>query len=445
MVDEPVEPEAVFDLKSITSEEDESKLEKKISSALKRIKEIIAEKEQEGHDVSDLTELYRQCGNVFASDDLYTAVHYLESIQAVIDKMPAEEVGFALDDIDDDVFDGTIEVGGLDDGVVVLEEKPPEDVDHFELEDKPKMGDKEKAIHALESAKSAITDADEDGYDTARPKKLLREARPLYEARDFKAVIDKVREVEREILRIKGHSEKEIEELLGELPVDEPAEGPADKKDITAEERATLSEMINKTWVRFKEAEKYGIDTGKYKIALEKAKSKRTFKEASAMVEAVGKEVKDKLSSYHAEQHEKASNRFHYVRSEIQGAAKLGIDVAPYQQMLDRASSSISRSDYDDAMFTMDKCLGNLKVATDAAQAQAQAQAGATVDESVIKIQPVWDADDDEPEEPHVQAEQKGLTDEERLKILEDRFILGEISEASYRELKDKLLQRMGR
>ena len=65
----------------------------------------------------------------------------------------------------------------------------------------------------------------------------------------------------------------------------------------------------------------------------------------------------------------------------------------------------------------------------------------------------MWEPDEDDevegaspPTEGSKEEPSKdGLTDAKRLEILEDRFILGEVSETSYRELKEKLLKRMER
>ena len=200
--------------------------------------------------------------------------------------------------------------------------------------------------------------------------------------------------------------------------------------------------MINKIWVNLREAETYGIDTTGYKDRLEQARSRRTFAEASSIVEDVRENLKSKLSSFHDIQHDRASNMYHYVRSEILGASKLGMDVTDYQSMLDRASSSISRSNYSEAITTMESCLEKLKAA--AGGGSTQGTAGATVGGGAKKPEPVWEPDDDDEQGlPDGTEGTREFTDAERLKILEDRFILGEVSEESYRELKSKLVARM--
>jgi hypothetical protein len=480
---EPKESEDI-DFDDIFDEEDDSVLAEKISSSLKKIKQIISDKEEEGNDVSEIQELYIQCGNVFASDDLYTATHYIESIEKMLKKLSSEESEAQRKDEIDDLFDeaptdeeatgaGASEsdkepvggsepresVQGFDNGVVVVEEQT-EPIDDWELEDKPEIGDKEKAIHALESAKTAIIDADGDGFDTSTAKKVFRQARPLYESKHFQQVIDNAREVEREVLRIKGLSEHEIQEILGEPTRKSPGQEAEEvtEEKMTDDQRKRLLEMINKIWVLFKEASEHGLDTGTYKDLLERAKRKRTFSKAKKMVEAVEEEVKEKLHTHLAEQHNTAANMFHHVRSEIQGAAKLGIEVQPYKDMLDTASTAISLTHYDDAVITLERCLAELKSAKSSVQTQAQATTGA----SPYKHEPVWDEDEEElPEDLGMKSARRAdakkpdlgvadkvhddLTDEKRLELLEDRFILGEISEATYRDLKEGILKRMGK
>jgi hypothetical protein len=200
-----------------------------------------------------------------------------------------------------------------------------------------------------------------------------------------------------------------------------------------------------------REAERYKLDTSPYKTKLDNAKSRRSYSEARHIVTTVTKELKQTLSEYETEQHNLASNRFHQVRSEILGSEKLGIDVKPYNDMLDIASSAISRSNYEFAMITMDNCLKELAEAAASKTGTTQATTGATSPSS--KSEPVWESDeDDETASTSTKgagrksaAVKNGLTDEKRLEILEDRFILGEVSETAYRELKEKLLKRMGR
>jgi hypothetical protein len=346
---------------------------------------------------------------------------------------------------DGEIVQGLEQKQAPPDEEVVILDKSDSAGDQWELEEKPKMGEKEKAIHALESAKTAITDADEDGYDTETAKNLFRQARPLYESADFLGVIDKIREVEREILRIKGHSENEIEEILGESSETRPSsDGP-----MSNDERNELNEAINKVWVKFKEAERYKLDTADYKTRLEHAKSRRTYSEARRIVDEVNGELTKVVSDFESEQHSIASNKFHQVRSEILGAHKHGIDVQPFNEMLDTASSAISRSNYEYAMITMETILKELSEAAASTSAAAQTTAGASSPKQ--KTEPVWDPDEDEessktgPPGAEAVPAKNGLTDEKRLEILEDRFILGEVSEDAYKELKEKLLKRMGR
>jgi hypothetical protein len=436
-------------IQEIVSGGDDKLAAQKISEALRKIKDVISDREAEGYDITELSELYRQCGNVFALDDFYTAAHYLERIQELLDSAPkireGDEPGIQTGS-EGSVQELEYELSDSDADVVVLDE-PAASGDRWEIDDKPKMGEKEKAIHALEAAKTSITNADEDGYDTETAKNLFRQARPLYESKNFLAVVDKIREVEREILRIKGHSEHEIEELLGETADFEP------EKDhpMSPEERNELNETVSKVWVMLREAERYKLDTSPYKTKLDNAKSRRSYSEARHIVTTVTKELKQTLSEYETEQHNLASNRFHQVRSEILGSEKLGIDVKPYNDMLDIASSAISRSNYEFAMITMDNCLKELAEAAASKTGTTQATTGATSPSS--KSEPVWESDeDDETASTSTKgagrksaAVKNGLTDEKRLEILEDRFILGEVSETAYRELKEKLLKRMGR
>lgn len=474
-----------FRIEEIVDEEDEAVLETRISKALKQVKNILAEKDGLGFDVTELQELYRQCGNVFAADDFYTATHYLERIKELLDELegkepetgedvevpeivqapsvPVRDVGSTDTDFDGiDDLDDLDKNESYDDDVVVVKKKK-EPIDEWDILDKPEMGEKEKAVQALESAKSAIMDADGDGYDMTNAKKLFKDARPLYESQRFNEVVDKVKEVEREVLKAKGHSETEIEEILGETleedgtGKDEISDKPehavsgSDFEKMSNDERNELIGMINKVWIPLREASRYNLDITAFEDLLEQAKNKESFQQAKVLVESVDTEVKAKLSKYKNEQHDKASNMFHYLRSEIQSATKLDIDVQPFRDQLDDASTGISLGNYENAIEIMNQCLDELKTATKTVAETGQV----TAEKASTKSQPVWDTDDEDeddfPEETErttksgssEESTKKELTDEKRLEILEDRFILGEISEKSYRELKDSILKRL--
>jgi hypothetical protein len=466
---EDTQPEIsiILEIDDIVSEDNEEQQGKKIGSTLKKLKKVVIARSEKGYDVTELEEMYRQCGNVFASDDMYTATHYLESIQTILEKMLQADQKVKVTGKDappdrgseilaEDRFGGEVEddLGSSAEGSVTVEDRTKTElVEDWEMEDEPEMGDKEKAIQALESAKRAITDADGDGFDISGAKRMFQKARPLYETGTFSDVIEIATEVEREVMRAKGLSEHEIKEIIGDMSreragIKAEPEDIDEGKGLSNEERRELIGMINKVWIPLREATRYGLDISGFEDLLEQAKSKRSFHQARVLVESVETEVKNKLDSYKNEQHDKASNMFHYIRSEILSAGKSGLDISQYQLMQDRASRSISLGDYEDAIGTMERCLTELKTAEQTAQGQVQETAAE--DASSRKSDLVWDADDEEEEgtmpEPEGAAkvdEKDELTDEKRLKILEDRFILGEISEDSYRDLKNSILDRM--
>jgi len=410
---------------------------KKISDDLATTKKLIEEKNREGFDTTGIRDLYRQCGNVFASGDILTASHYLERIHEELDGLSST----GIVDSEAAIPSGDATAFGLKSArtVEVKGDKVPGDSesrsDKWEIDAKPKLDDKEKAIHALESAKNSIIEADENGYDSESAKIIFRSARPLYESGNFKGVLDKIREVEREILRIKGHNEHEIEEILGEeTDIDFSSDA-----DMTPEERRILNDMISKVWVMLKEADRYKLETTKYKDRLDYAKSRRTFREAKKIVDLANKEIKKYLSDYESEQHNISSNKFHHVRSEILRAQKLGIDLKPYNDMLDIASSAISRSNYEYALLTMENCLKELAAAKEAQTTSASSVANGSV--TKLKSEPEWESDDGEYEKS-VGSGQPSLSEEKLLENLENRLILGEISEDTYRELKEKIIKR---